>query len=206
MKKTTCFLFAALFLLPGVCAAQEAPHDIAGFTIGGDISSFQHQVNPKTDLPIRYAEYIHEVEILPTHGFKSGLISYATCQTPGRIIRIKLKFANGSPAFYEDLLKRYKKRFGEPDDWKGDPFHVVISWKWSFTDAQGNRISMILQHNVKDTDEKIGNTLKLTMHEAIENERLCFIEKNPDYRLESDTTSSKGSDNVDVDWEIYIPK
>ncbi len=206
MKKTTCFFFAVLILLPGLCRADEAPHEIAGFVLGTDIAAFQHQLNQKTKMPIRFAEYIHEVEILPVKGFKSGLVSYGTCRTPGRILRIKLKFVNDSSTFYKKLLERYEKRFGEPDDWKGDPFHVVISWKWSFTDSQGNRISMVLQHNVKDTDEKIGNTLKLTMHEAIEDERLCFIKQNPDYRSGSGAVDSKDTDSVDANSDIYIPK
>ena len=206
MRTTAYFLFAVLLSLPGVCLAGNAPHEIAGFVLGGDIAAFQQRTNPKTDLPIRHAEYIHEVEILPTEGFKSGLISYGTCEKPGRIVRIKLKFADGSPALYKQLLKKYKKRFGEPHEWKGDPFHVVISWKWSFTDDEGNRISMILQHNVKDTDEKIGNTLKLTMHEAIEKERLCYEQNNPEYLTEGKSKDSQGKAQDADNWEIYIPK
>ncbi len=72
-----------------------------------------------TALPVRYAENIEEVEIKFTRGFKSGLIAYGTCARPGNIVRIKLKYGDSSKQFYKDLLKRFKKRFGEPDEYRG---------------------------------------------------------------------------------------
>ena len=99
-------------------------------------------------------ENIEEVEIKPITGIKSGLIAYATCTAPGHIVRIKLKYKDASKKFYESLLKRIKKKFGDPDEYRGDPFQVLIGWKWSFVDKDGRRISMTLQHNSMDTEEK----------------------------------------------------
>jgi hypothetical protein len=87
-------------------------------------------------------ENIEEVEIKPIQGIKSGLIAYATCTAPGQIARIKLKYKDASKAFFEDLIKKIKKKYGEPDQYRGDPFHILISWKWSFVDDDGNRISL----------------------------------------------------------------
>jgi hypothetical protein len=72
--------------------------------------------------------------------------------------------------------------FGKPDRWRGDPFHVLVAWKWSFTDKEGNRISMILQHNIEDTTRKIGNAVKLSMLNFEEEEIQCFEKKESEIR------------------------
>ena len=163
------------FLFQGISLAQTTtPHQVAGFVLGKDIADHKGKVKMETSRPIRYMEYINEVEISKMDGFKSGLIAYGNCVSPGRILRIKLKYADSSKKFYNKLFERFKARFGEPTEWRGDSFHVLIAWKWSFTDDENNRISMILQHNTKDEEQKIGNSLKLTMTNLFERERLCF--------------------------------
>jgi len=57
-------------------------------------------------------ESIREVEIKPIKGFKSGLIAYGTCSASNRIIRIKLKYRDGSKSFHEKLKKQINSRFG----------------------------------------------------------------------------------------------
>jgi hypothetical protein len=142
------------FLFQGICLA-EAPRQVAGFALGKDIADHKGKVKMETSIPIRYMEYINEVEIRKMEGFKSGIIAYGNCDSPGRILRIKLKYTNSSKKFYNRLLNLFKTRFGKPTEWRGDSFHVVIAWKWSFTDQENNRISMILQHNTKDEDVSV---------------------------------------------------
>jgi hypothetical protein len=43
-----------------------------------------------------------------------------------------------------------------------------------FTDGQNNKVMLRLQHNLKNPDESIGNTVKLEFPDRIEAERLCF--------------------------------
>ena len=95
------------------------------------------------------------------------MIAYGTCSKPGHIVRIKLKYADASKKFYEDLLKQFKKSFGEPDEYRGDAFKIVIAWKWSFVDEENHKISLILQHNAMDEDEKIGNAVKITRNNFV---------------------------------------
>ncbi|MFZ3044644.1 MAG: hypothetical protein WA151_01915 [Desulfatirhabdiaceae bacterium] len=188
----------------GFCLAAEAPHQLGSFILGTDISAYREQLNMDTAIPIRYAEYISEVEIKPANGFRSGLIAYGTCTNPGKVVRIKLKYADDSRSFFDELVKQIEKRYGKADDWRGDPFHIVISWKWSFTDKNNNRISMILQHNKLDTDEKIGNSIKLTLTDLVDQERECFQKKNPDFRDQPSTqTPASGSS---VNWDQLVPK
>ena len=203
-------VFLAVLVLPLLLAtdlgAIEAPHEIAGFVLGSDIDAYEARVQIDTQLCVRYMEYFHEVEIKPLPGFKSGLIGFGTCQVPGRILRIKLKYADASKNFFKQLLKRYKQRFGDPHEYRGDPFHVLIAWKWSLTDRDNNNISLILQHNTLDQEEKMGNAVKMTMVNLLEEEAACFEKKNPDLRAEPKTGQDADKSPVAVAWDRLIPR
>jgi len=193
----------AILLFHGICLAQ-APHQVAGFSLGADIGNYREMVKMETSLPIRHMEYLKEVEIREMEGFKSGLIAYGDCDTPGRIVRIKLKYADSTKKFYETLLERFKNRFGEPSEWRGDPFQVIVAWKWSFTDSQNNTISMILQHNIRDEEQKIGNSIKLTMTNLVKKERLCFEQRHPETRKRPGKQESKSRGRID--WDRLVPR
>jgi hypothetical protein len=193
----------AFFLFYGICLGQ-APHQVGGFFLGKDITHYQEMVDMETSLPIRHMEYIKEVEIKEMEGFKSGLIWYGTCARPGQIMRIKLKYADSTKKFYETLLKLVKERFGEPAEWRGDAFHVVIAWKWSFKDRENNSISLILQHNTKDEEEKKGNTVKLTVWNLIEEERTCFERKHPE--LQGKPRKHEHGRRGPVNWDRFVPR
>jgi hypothetical protein len=151
-------------------------------------------------------ENLHEVEIRPTEGFKSGLIAFGTCRQPASIVRIKLKYEDGSLEFFEELLRRFKKSYGEPSEYMGDPFRVFISWKWSFTDSGGSRVSLTLQHNEQDEDEKMGNAVKLTLHNRLEDDARCFKENRLDRRealRQRGAPSGKGRAPA---WDLFVPR
>jgi hypothetical protein len=186
-------------------AAAEAPLSVAGFTLGRSIDEYAERVVMQTSLPVRYMENLREVEIVPLEGFKSGLIAYGTCRKPGCIVRIKLKYADGRLDFYEELLKRFKQKFGEPDQYQGDPFRVFISWKWSFRDSQQNRISLILQHNQEDEEEKIGNALKLTLHNELEEDVRCFRDQKHDQIQELRRRPPQTGLPAETPWSRFIP-
>ena len=207
MKKRMGIAVVVLFLLvPGMTLAG-APNQVGGFVLDQDIKKFEDRVIMDTMLPVRYSENIHEVEIKFTRGFKSGLIAYGTCDQPGHIVRIKLKYADSSKKFYKDLLKRFKKRFGEPDEYRGDPFKIVDAWKWSFVDEQKNhRISLILQHNTKDEQEKMGNSVKLTNTTLMEKDLLCYKNKQLDYRERLRQREWKAVEPETSGWELFVPR
>ena len=201
MKKQFLYFIASFIIVSsGVCFA-EAPHEIAGFVLGKSIREYKDRLDMSSDLPIRRVESLREVEILKTKGFKSGLITYGTCTGKDQIVRIKLKYEDSSKKFYNALLKRFKKRFGEPHEWRGDPFHIFLDWKWSFTDKDDNRISLHLQHNTRDAEEKIGNAVKLTSRTALEAEWKCHEEKTA-----SQTSRKKEIQKGPIDWEFIIPR
>ena len=207
MKKLIiiCLNVAAL-LVCAVSYAGDAPHQIGVFVLNENISKFKDYVIMETALPIRHMENIEEVEIQPMQGIKSGLIAYATCTAPGQIVRIKLKYQDSSKKFYENLLKRIKKKFGNPKEYRGDPFHILISWKWSFVDKDGRRISMTLQHNSTDTDEKLGNAIKLTMTSLIDEDRKCYRVKALDQREKLRQRKWKKKASDETDWSLFVPR
>jgi hypothetical protein len=205
MKKNVIISMAVfLLLVPGMTLA-DAPNQVGGFVLNHNIKKFEDRVIMDTALPVRYAENIEEVEIKFTQGFKSGLIAYGTCDQPGHIVRIKLKYADSSKKFYKDLLKRFEKRFGEPDEYRGDPFKIVDAWKWSFVDQQNHRISLILQHNTKDEQEKMGNSVKLTNTSLMEKDLLCYKNKQLDYRERLRQREWKAVKPKKSVWELFVP-
>jgi len=204
MKIRIFFLNMIICFLMVENVIAQAPHEIAGFVLGKNIADYQEMVRMETMLPIRYAEFLKEVEIRNLPGYKSGLITYGDCAVPGRILRIKLKYADSSREFYNNLLDRYKKRFGKPDRWRGDQFHVLVAWKWSFTDKEGNRISMVLQHNIEDTTRKLGNVVKLTMLNFEEEEIQCFEKKESEARVPEIKRDRKVK--VEQNWDLFIPR
>jgi hypothetical protein len=187
-------------------ALAQIPYQVGGFKLGGSIGDVTGQVKMETAIPIRYQAYLSEVEIEDTPLFKSGLITYGTCQDAGRIVRIKLKYADSSETFFNQLLDRIKVRFGKPDEWRGDSFGIVKAWKWSFRGQAGNRISLTLQHNTRDDEEKKGNAIKMTMHNLVEDERRCYEKKEQSRRAADSVSKTAQPGSQKIDWDLLVPK
>jgi hypothetical protein len=79
----------------------------------------------------------------------------------------------------------------------------VIAWKWSFTDTDGNNISLILQHNTRDEEEKQGNAVKMTMWNLLFEEDHCFEQKHPEI---SSPPNFKFEDPANINWKPLIPR
>lgn len=166
-------LLALLFVMlattvisrPAPSHAAEAPKEIAGFRLDTYIDEYEL---------LRYDNFLKEVVVENIGDFRKGVIQYGVCDQPGKIVKIKLKYADTSQSFYRELIRRFKAQFGEPHKYTGDAFGILKSWKWSFTDESGNRVSLSLQYNRKDLDESIGSVVKLSLPDRIEAERQCF--------------------------------
>ena len=197
-------LLAVFAAMPVV--AGSIPQSVGGFVLGQDVAEYQDRLQMDSLLPLRYREYLKELEIKPLAGYKSGLITYGTCAQPGRVVRVKLKYANPSRAFYNALLKRVKQHFGEPTKYEGDPFHIVIEWKWSFIDSDGRRITLHLSHNSRDTEEKFGNSVKLTFASALAEERQCFKKQNPQGTPSETGQQASVKSMAEEDWKAFVPQ
>jgi hypothetical protein len=206
MKKPFILLVILIVSWAGGACWAEAPHQVGPFMLNKDIAEYQDYVIMETALPIRHMENIEEVETKPIEGFKSGIIAYGTCSAPGHIVRIKLKYTDSSKKFYDELLKRIKQRFGDPSEYRGDPFHIVIGWKWSFLDKNNNRISLTIQHNTMDAEAKKGNSIKLTMTNLIDKDRLCHKEKALDQREKLRQQNWKLMVPELKGWDRFLPR
>lgn len=192
-------LFLLLLLAQSISFANT-PTQVGGFVLNTDIADYKQLIKSETTQPIRFNEALNEAETHRIPGFKSGYITFGTCANPGKIVRIKLKYENSSKHFYEKLLETFEERFGNPK-WLGDSFHVVSIWKWSF-EKNGSQVDLYLQHNLGKKDQKLGNSVKMTMQNLVEDELDCFEGKHPDFR------QSNGAqiDDSSLEWEDLLPK
>lgn len=188
----------------GVC--QSAPRELAGFVLGDLLDHHRKRLREDTVLSTRFFESLKEVETIPLIGYKSSLAYYGTCRQPLRIVRLKFKYADPSKEFYSELLERFTIRFGEPDKWRGDPFGIVLAWKWSFLDPKGNDISLILQHNLKDEEEKKGNAVKLTAWNLMQAEFRCFEKKTGGLTGGDKDRGFDFREGRKIDWDWFVPK
>ncbi len=182
MKKMMCSLAVLIFSLVsyGLCTA-EAPHQIAGLQLGADIQQYKDLLQMDTALPLRHSEYLSEVDVKPIEGYRGGYISYGNCDQAGKIVKIKLKYERDDKEFFDELMERFDKKFGKPAEYKGDAFRSCVAWKWSFTDSEKNKISLMLQHNCQDDEDYMsGNAVKMSLKNLIDSERACYDQKHPE--------------------------
>lgn len=164
---TILLVLAGLLVNSGYAAAQTSPSSIAGITLGSNINSYPE---------ITETNFLTEVVVTDWHGFRKGIISYGNCINKDMIIKIDMKYEDKSKGFYQRLLKEFTNRFGKPEVWSGDSFGVKYIWKWNFRDKENNRVSLKLQYNSKDSNETIGNMVKLAYPDKLNEERKCFME------------------------------
>ncbi len=205
MKKIIILLFCLSLFNAGVILAGNTPKSIAGFTLGDVLSKYKDKIATNSTMCVRYQNYLTEVAVIHLPGYKTGLICVGNCADPGKIVRIKMKYRDPSKKFYDRLLKAYKIKFGDPLVWKGDAFGVIYAWKWSFTDAQGNTISLTLQHNSEDHEMKMGNSVKLTMTSASEKEKICYKAQEKAKLKRLPEPPPKQTQDV-PDWDMLIPR
>ena len=191
MKKITIHI--CLFLLVQSSALADeyrVPSSAGGFTLNSQIKDYGVS---------SYENYLKEVIFTDLEGFRKGFITYGVCNRPGEVLRIKLKYQDKSYKLFEQLLKKYRESFGEKPKFTGDAFGNVKSWKWSLTNDQGQRVKLVLQHNLKDSDESMGNTLKLSLPDLMNEERICFNKSLPQ-------KSGNDSPTSETDWAKLIPQ
>lgn len=179
MKKKLWIIVSWALIFWASPAAAEFPLHLGGFTLGDDISRYMDLVQMGTCREMSRTPYLVEGETMPRQGIKSGVISYGTCDKPNQIVRIKLKLKDSSKKFFNTLMDTYTDTFGPPGEYRGDPFQTMVAWKWSFTNADNDRISLILQHNKMVEDQKKGTAIKMTLTSQIEREKACYMKTRP---------------------------
>ena len=172
-------------------AGTKAPLTAGGFTLGTAINGYDF---------VSQDNFVKEVIITDIKGFRKGFVTYGVCDRQGEILRIKLKYKDKSYSFFEKLLEQYKKKFGLSPKYVGGSFGNVKAWKWAFTNKEGKRVTLILQHNLKNLDESIGNMMKLSLPDQLIAERKCS-NKAGSQRDEEDADK-----HPKPDWNLFLPK
>ena len=168
---------ANLFLISHLSAQshQKIPKGIAGFELNKDIREYSDRVRMEKGLVEIDYPYLTAYEILPFPGFRGGFLVVGNCTGSQKVLRIKLKYSNGTKKFFKRLKENIVRRFGDPIEYRGDPFHVFVAWKWRFVDSNGNAISLILQHySGLDEEYAAGNSIKINFISGIKQERECY--------------------------------
>lgn len=187
-------LFCALLLGTGPASAANVPHEIAGIALGSQVDSYPDIIR---------SNFLKEVVVTDWHGFRNGVISYGSCRYKGEILKIDMKYEDKSKEFYNTLLAKFREQFGEPGSWNGDSFGVMLIWKWQFVDRDNNKISLSLQHNSKNTDETLGNMIKFSLPEKIEEERRCFVDMCKHHQA---ADQQRREELKKTDWSFLIPR
>jgi hypothetical protein len=208
MRKAIGTALAVFFAiaLPPASAGADAPKEIVNIRLGGHIDDYRNLLIEASDREHWELDYLSIVEIVPPEGYRAGELVYGTCKDPGRILRIKLKTSDRRKDFFDRLFRVYKRKFGEPDIYKGDPFGAFIAWKWEFQDERGNRVTMILQfYHGKDEEHPGGTTMKLTANTLRSLERQCWLEKHPEGE-EGFYKDKKPMPRSETGIEWFVPK
>ncbi len=189
-----CCLAVTISVGP-VIASEQAPTEIAGIALGSRVDAYPDIIR---------SNFLKEVVVTDWHGFRNGVISYGSCRYKGEILKIDMKYEDKSKNFYETLLAKFREKYGAPGSWAGDSFGVMLIWKWQFVDSDNNKISLSLQHNSKNIDETIGNMVKLSFPEKIDEERRCFVDMCKQHQQGTD--EARREELKKTDWSYLIPR
>ncbi|MFW5733516.1 MAG: hypothetical protein ACOCWR_00490 [Oceanidesulfovibrio sp.] len=176
MKTKTLLILlalAALLAAPAVALA-ELPRSVLGLTMGENVSKIENLLWMDSATRLTDTPFLMEVDIKHTEfpGIRGGSVTYGNCAHPGTLIGCKLKFDDRDYSLFERLYKIYEKRFGKPDEWQGDAFRTVRSWKWMVRDGD-QRINIVLTYS-KDPTMRPGVSIKLDMHTLWMDEYECY--------------------------------
>ncbi|ROR01669.1 hypothetical protein [Desulfosoma caldarium] len=170
------WLFSWVFSSCGTSWAQPPPpREIAGYRLGTHIQEYGNRIAANRDYVVRLRPYLREAAVSVPEGFQSGYVIYGTCDAPGTIVRIKVKYEEDSRDFFDKLLEAVKSRYGAPTQYVGDPFQAYVAWRWNFDISNDEEITMILSHYDGDDEEHTqGNAIKLTLKSRMMREAQCY--------------------------------
>lgn len=178
MKKTFLPILLCLVLTASTALAGGVPRKLAVFELGESVQKYLGHCRLDTISPMPDAPFLTEAHIkggtLP--GVRGGSLVFGNCVHPEKILRIKIKFEDRSQKLFKRLLKLYKERFGDAQNWLGDPFHNVIAWEWVFTEKD-DTVNVVLMWS-RDPELRPGVSIKMTWQSRLEQEFDCFQKKH----------------------------
>jgi len=175
--RRACFLLlalTALFATPAL-AAKGFPTTLAGFTLGDSVERYEDYCREGEAIPLSDAPFLSESQLKAENlpGVRGGSLAFGNCESEGRLVRIKLKFADRGQGLFNKLYDRYEASFGKPDKYLGDAFKNVIAWQWRFENGKGGRVSLVLMWS-RDKEIRPGVSIKMTQETMMDEEFKCY--------------------------------
>lgn len=171
-------LFLLIFTASSLAAEPRvgpAPVSVAGFRLGDDISRYQTICDIEQGRAIPDTPFLNEACLHPQalNGVRGGSLIYGSCANPGKVMGIKIKFAEMSKRLFKNLLGRYTKRFGDPTAYKGDPQRNAVAWEWDISGSEGRHVKVLLMYST-DPATRPGVSIQMTDHSLLDLEFTCY--------------------------------
>lgn len=199
--KNLCILVALLVVLAAPDIARAAlPRSILGLTLGENVKKYEHLLWMNGATKLSDTPFLTEVNIRDTAfpGIRGGSVTYGNCAHPGTLIGLKLKFDDKDPDLFDKLYKIYENKFGKPDEWQGDAFHTVRSWKWMVNEGD-QRVNIVLTYS-KDPTMRPGVSIKMVMHTLWMDEYDCY-----NATLEKKRPAAQPMPASELNLQDYVP-
>jgi hypothetical protein len=181
MQRILIFLLLCFLATGGQALGQpKAPSEIGGFALGESISAYKDRLDMNSARPLPDAPFLMRVNIKPFQGFSSGYLLYGTCDKPGRVARIKLRYADSGIYILTEINSSLMERYGQPEEIRDNHDRSYICNKWSLTGDGGQAISLILQrYDGWDPEYDRGSSIKLADWTLLDAEKACSLKKEP---------------------------
>lgn len=194
-----------LLAAAGQARAVEGPESLAGIRLGQTVESQAAKLVPAEAERVLHRPSLGVMPVAPQKGYRSGYVDYGLCAAKGRVVRIKMNYADDSLTFFNRILEALKKRYGEPKEWRGNAFGTLRTWKWSLKSPNGLAVSLILMHYVgEDGAFTDGNSIRIAATDLVRAEEVCQAAARGEKKGESKSAEDGGIDALGFDW--FLPQ
>lgn len=183
----TVIILTLLLSASSALADSQIPKSVAGITLGSPMAEYTSLCDEHRGGPLPDAAFLSEVHIKANGipGIRGGSIAYANA-TPGKkVVRVKLKFHDRDQGLFKELHKKYSAKFGNPANYRGDPFRNVIAWQWDFAKGE-EKVSLLLMWS-RDRQMRPGVSIKMTYESLVDEEYNAFKERHGDGEVTAPT-------------------
>ncbi|MYL84019.1 hypothetical protein GTA51_12850 [Desulfovibrio aerotolerans] len=195
----------SLLAMARAAQAAQGPDSLAGIRLGQTVESQAGKLVPTDADRAYHRPYLGVMPVAAFKGFRSGYVDYGLCAAQGRVVRIKMNYADDSLAFFNRILEALKKRYGEPKEWRGNAFGTLRTWKWSLKSKDGLSVSLILMHYAgEDGAFTDGNSIRIAATDLVREEEACHAAKGDGKK--SAATSENGADIDALGFDWFLPQ
>ena len=188
----------------GPARAVDAPRELAGLRLGDTVEASGAKLLLAGGQRESLRSGLSMVPVAPVAGFRSGYVDVGDCVQPGRIVRVKMHYADDSLAFFNKILAALTKRYGEPAQWRGNAFGTLRTWKWSLKAGDGSPVSLILMHYAGDDGSFTqGNSIRLAAPDLVRREQQCQSAKLEAAAKEDAARTAAPGQTLGLDW--FLP-